>query len=75
MILKVIAVIFVLFLIYILLFKKSRANAVNNKKNEKNEKITDEMMECPSCKTYISQKEAILSNGEFFCSKECLLKK
>ena len=72
MIIKVIAVIFVLFLIYILLFKKSRVNAVNNKKNEK---ITDEMMECPSCKTYVSQKEAILSNGEFFCSKECLLKK
>ena len=72
MIIKVIAVIFVLFLIYILLFKISRATAVNNKKNEK---ITDEMMECPSCKTYVSQKEAILSNGEFFCSKECLLKK
>ena len=72
MIIKVIAVIFVLFLIYILLFKKSRAPAVNNKKNEK---ITDEMMECQSCKTYVSQKEAILSNGEFFCSKECLLKK
>ena len=72
MIIKVIAVIFILFLIYILLFKKSRATAVNNKKNEK---ITDEMMECPSCKTYVSQKEAILSNGEFFCSKECLLKK
>ena len=72
MIIKVIAVIFVLFLIYILWFKKSRATAVNNKKNEK---ITDEMMECPSCKTYVSQKEAILSNGEFFCSKECLLKK
>ena len=72
MIIKVIAVIFVLFLIYILLFKKSRATAVKKKKNEK---ITDEMMECPSCKTYVSQKEAILSNGEFFCSKECLLKK
>lgn len=72
MIIKVIAIIFVLFLIYILLFKKSRVNAVNSKKNER---ITDEMMECPSCKTYVSQKEAILSNGEFFCSKECLLKK
>ena len=34
--------------------------------------ITDEMMECPTCKTYVSQKEALLSNGKFYCSKECL---
>ena len=41
-----------------------------SKKN--NEKITDEMVECPTCKTYVSQKEAILSNGKFYYSKECL---
>jgi uncharacterized protein len=39
---------------------------------KKSEKITDEMMECPTCKTYVSQKEALLSNGKFYCSKECL---
>ena len=69
MILKVIAVVFVIFLIYILLFKKNREKDITKKKNEK---ITDEMVECPSCKTYVSQKEAILSNGKFYCSKECL---
>ncbi len=72
MILKLLAVIFVIFLIYILLFKKSREKTINDKKNEK---ITDEMTECPSCKTYVSQKEAILSNGSFYCSKECLSNK
>ncbi|MBU0925293.1 metallothionein [bacterium] len=72
MILKVIAVVVVIFLIYILLFKKNREKDITKKKNEK---ITDEMVECPSCKTYVSQKEAILSNGKFYCSKECLINK
>jgi uncharacterized protein len=72
MIFKVLAVLVVIFLIYILLFKKNREKDIVRKKNEK---IEDEMMECPTCKTYVSQKEAILSNGKFYCSKECLLKK
>ena len=69
MILKVLAVILIIFLIYILLFKKNREKEISKKNNGK---ITDEMVECPTCKTYVSQKEAILSNGKFYCSKECL---
>ena len=69
MILKVLAVVLIIFLIYILLFKKNREKEISKKNNEK---ITDEMVECPTCKTYVSQKEAILSNGKFYCSKECL---
>ncbi len=69
MILKILAVVVMAFLVYILFFKKNREKELFAKKNEK---ITDEMMECPTCKTYVSQKEAILSNGKFYCSKECL---
>ena len=69
MVLKIVAVIVIIFLIYILFFKKSREKELFAKKNER---ITDEMMECPTCKTYVSQKEALLSNGKFYCSKECL---
>jgi uncharacterized protein len=69
MVLKIVAVIVIIFLIYILFFKKNREKELFAKKNEK---ITDEMMECPTCKTYVSQKEALLSNGKFYCSKECL---
>ena len=69
MILKVLAVILIIFLIYILLFKKNREKEISKKNNEK---ITDEMVECPTCKTYVSQKEAILSNVKFDCSNECL---
>ena len=69
MVLKIVAVVIVAFLVYILFFKKNREKELFAKKNEK---ITDEMMECPTCKTYVSQKEALLSNGKFYCSKECL---
>lgn len=69
MILKILAVVVMAFLVYILFFKKNREKELFTKKNEK---ITDEMMECPTCKTYVSQKEALLSNGKFYCSKECL---
>lgn len=72
MILKIIAVIIVAFLVYILFFKKSRERDLVNKKNEK---IEDEMIECPTCGTYVSSNEAIVSNGRFYCSKECLLNK
>lgn len=72
MILKIIAVIIVAFLVYILFFKKSREKDLVNKKNEK---IEDEMIECPTCGTYVSSNEAIVSNGRFYCSKECLLNK
>ena len=68
MILKIIAVIIIAFLVYTLFFKRNREKEMF----KKNEKITDEMMECPTCKTYVSQKEALLSNGKFYCSKECL---
>ena len=69
MILKIIAVVVMAFLVYIKKKKKNREKELFAKKNEK---ITDEMMECPTCKTYVSQKEALLSNGKFYCSKECL---
>lgn len=72
MVLKVLMILIALFLVYIFLFKKSREKEVTNKKDEI---IEDEMVACPTCKTYVSQKEAILSNGKFYCSKECLLKK
>lgn len=69
MILKVLAILLVLFFVYSIFFKKNREKVIR----KKNEKIEDEMVECPSCKVYVSKREAILSNGRYFCSKECLL--
>ena len=72
MILKTLAIAVVLFLVYIVFFKKNREKDIVQKKNEK---IEDEMLECPTCQTYISTKESILSNGKYYCSKDCLLDK
>lgn len=72
MIIKIIAIGVVLFLVYIVLFKKNREKSVTRKEDAK---IEDVMVECPACSVFVSKKEAILSNGHFFCSKECLLKK
>ena len=74
MILKILAIGVVLFLVYIVLFKKDREKEVK-KDSKPKDKIEDVMVECPTCSTYVSKKEAILSNGIFYCSKECLLNK
>ena len=70
MIFKIAALGLVGFLIYIVFFKKNRENNIKNDK--KNDEITDIMMECPKCKTYVSKQDAILSNGKYYCSNECL---
>ena len=73
MLMKVLVVILVLILVYMIFFKKSREKELSkNSETKKNEKIDDIMVECPSCKTFVSKKEGILSNGQYFCSKECL---
>ncbi|WP_418187372.1 PP0621 family protein [Aliarcobacter lanthieri] len=71
MLAKLLGLIIVGFLIYIIFFKKSRKYDI--KKDDK--LISDEMVECPTCKTFVSQKEAIVSNGKFYCSKDCLEKR
>ena len=69
MIFKVLAIAVVLFLVYIFFFKKNRESEIKDKDQDK---IEDVMVECPKCGTFVSKKEGILSNGNFFCSKECL---
>jgi len=70
MVVKLLILGIVLFGVYLLFFKKGREKDIQNKK--KNDEITDTMIECPKCGTYTSKDDAILSNGKYFCSKECL---
>lgn len=71
MIFKIALFIFILFLIYLIFFKKGREQNVHQ--NEKTNKESEEIMiECPTCKVFVSKKESILSNGKNYCSKECL---
>jgi uncharacterized protein len=75
MIFKILAVVAVLFLVYLVFFKKGREESLKNKtKKSDNEQITDTMVECPKCGTFVSKDDAILSNGKYYCSQECLNK-
>jgi len=69
MIIKLLLLGVVLFGVYLVFFKKNRETDIKNKKNDE---ITDTMVECPTCGTYVSKEDAILSNGKYFCSQECL---
>lgn len=67
MVVKVFILVLVLFVVYLVFIKK---NIKNNKK--KNDEIIDTMIGCPTCGTYVSKDDAIVSNEQYFCSKECL---
>jgi uncharacterized protein len=67
---KLLVVSVVLFLVYLVFFKKNREK--NIKDSNKHDQITDTMIECPTCGVFTSKDDSILSNGKYFCSKECL---
>lgn len=67
--LKILSLIAVLFLVYFFFFRKK---SVPNKTNEK-KKISETMVECSKCSTFVSSKESFIKDGNFYCSKECML--
>ena len=74
MIIKIGALLAILFVIYLIFFKTARNNTSAPKQTKKNDsKKNDEetMIECVACSTFISNKEAIIKDGQFFCSREC----
>ena len=41
------------------------------KKKPQIPKETETMVECQKCGTFVSNKEAIIKDGKYYCSKEC----
>lgn len=76
MILKIAAILVVLYIVYIIFFKRGGSipfvNSDSAPKKKKKIDYDEEMIECCNCKTFVSKDEAILSNGKFYCSKECI---
>jgi len=68
MILKLLVLAGVLYLVYKVLFRRKLNSTDSNTKNDE----VDTMIECPTCKVYTARDDAILSNGKYYCSKECL---
>jgi uncharacterized protein len=62
----------VLFIIYIAFFKKpNKVENSSRKKSKKEAPKGDVMMECAKCETFVSEDEAIIKDGKFYCSKKC----
>jgi len=61
----------ILFIIYIAFFKKPNKVDSNRRKKKKEAPKGDVMMECARCETFVSEDEAIIKDGKFYCSKKC----
>ncbi|HIP55032.1 MAG TPA: hypothetical protein EYH11_06125 [Sulfurimonas autotrophica] len=72
MILKIVIVGAVIAAIYFLFFKTKPEIKVTKKESKKSD--ADEMVECTTCGVYAEVQESILSNGKYYCCRECLMK-
>ena len=71
MILKILLIAAVIGVVYVMFFKKKTIATEHTEKKSKKPEVND-MIECENCHVYVEVKEAILSNGKYYCSRECL---
>jgi uncharacterized protein len=69
MILKLLLLIGIAYAVYFFFFKKKPISSSQN-----DELQGSDMVECASCGVYSQLDDSILSNGKYYCSKECLEK-
>ncbi len=67
-----ILVIVLIALVYFLFIKKKPLPGENKKNSTSKKAQDDDMVACKKCGVYVSLNEALLQNGEYFCSDECL---
>ena len=60
---KLVILVLIIAAVYFFFIKK------RDKKNS--DKEVEQMVECKSCGTFISTKEAFIQGGKYYCSKEC----
>jgi uncharacterized protein len=68
---KWLLVIGVVWAVYYFFIKQKPQTTTQNKTQNKNSDVED-MVECAKCGVYVEIKEAILSNGKYYCSDKCL---
>jgi len=61
----------VIFIVYTLFFKNGRGKVEQPKKRKDKKIDSDTMVECAKCSVFVSESEAIIKDGKFYCSKEC----
>lgn len=76
MILKLLIIAGVIATVYFLFFKTKPEPKVTKKTTKEDTKTpeAEDMVECVVCGVYAEVHESILSNGQYYCSRECLKK-
>ncbi len=69
MIWKFLLIVGVIALIYFMFIKKRPKVPSDTKKDEPK---SNDMIECTTCGIYCALDDTIISNGKYYCSKECL---
>jgi len=60
-------------LVYFIFIKKKPIAGENTKPKHKKDKLNDDdMVACQKCGTYITLNDALIREGQYFCSNECL---
>ena len=72
MILKVLLVVAVIGIVYFFFIKKKPLINTNKKSKDNEPPNANDMIECANCSVYSEISECILSNGKYYCSKECV---
>lgn len=65
---KILIFVAIIATIYVLFFRKKVV------KNDAQDEPSFEMVECASCKTFISKDEAIKKGNQYFCDIKCVEK-
>lgn len=65
--------------VYYMFIKKKESvqrceRSSGDKRNATSDEAVDEMVECSVCGIYVEIDDAIVSNGKYYCSRECLQK-
>jgi len=68
--LKWLLVLGVIWAVYYFFIKQKPLTQKTQTKKEQND--AQEMIECARCGVYVELDEAILSNGKYYCSQECI---
>ena len=72
MIYKILLLIAVIAAVYFFFFKTKPVAKKRDEKAETKKIEGDETVECVTCGTYVALDDAIISNGKYYCSQECL---
>ncbi|MBD3799684.1 PP0621 family protein [Sulfuricurvum sp.] len=67
MLLKLLLLIGIVFVIYTIFFKKRPLSSHSDDSSQE-----DAMIPCSKCNTFVSPKEALMKEGKYYCSHECM---